>query len=334
MSLAKVIQIISEENNEYTIFIPGIGNVKGQCISADIIQPGTPVRIVDLNNQPPNVTRQAGFRFLPNIIDGQTEPKPLPNVKFPPYTLWKTPDEMNENPNSLVVGYFFSSEQNRRWQKEYPLYKKGYVQKIIDENYMEVFIYGDTTRKCLCVYMTCNTAAFSEEDEVVIFYENGDFNSPVAIGFWNDPIDCLCGGCEWRNIHGTEFYQGYTGNTSVPTWTGDGWRFVATGAPGDQPIIQDVGDWSDDIADNYYVICVRFEYTGNSFDENRFININAEAGVSYEAESRVAIEYNESQEWPKDGPETPPQGAVFNEFNSSNGDEVTITNMEICVIPK
>ncbi len=39
-------------------------------------------------------------------------------------------------------------------------------------------------------YMTCDTAAFSEGDEVIVKFEDSCIEKPVVIGFWDDPRPC------------------------------------------------------------------------------------------------------------------------------------------------
>lgn len=187
MSRAIVTNIDDAANNNYILQVPKLGSVSGQCVTNDEITVGMEVRIVDMDNTPPSIVKQFGnIRFLPNSHPDQTT---TPEYVYQNGGVWKSSSELwnTNNKFNLAKAYIL----NKRWQKEYPLYKRGKVTEIIDEKYMRVEIVGDMNRKCRTDYMTCDTAAFEVDDVTVVFYENGSYNKPVVIGFWDSPIDCL-----------------------------------------------------------------------------------------------------------------------------------------------
>jgi len=193
VSRGVITNIDDAENNNYIVNVPDIGETSAQCVTKDEILLGTEVRIADIDNEPPVVNKGHGnLRFLPNTHTGQEEEN-IPVYTYSTNSVWKKPKELWEtnNKHQLVKGYILSSERNRRWQKEYPLYKKGKVASITDAEYMEVEIYGDSTRSCKAQYMQCDTAAFEADDIVVVFYEYGSYERPVVVGFWDEPVDCL-----------------------------------------------------------------------------------------------------------------------------------------------
>jgi hypothetical protein len=191
LSRAIVTNISDAANNNYTILVPKLGEVSGQCVTLDEITVGMEVRIADIDNQDPSKTKQFGkFRFLPNSHPDQAT---TPEYVYQNGGVWKSSTELwnTNNRSSFAKAYILSSERNKKWQKEYPLYKRGKVTEIIDEKYMYVDILGDMIRKCRTDYMTCDAQAFEVDDSVVIFYENGDFFRPVVVGFWDDATLCV-----------------------------------------------------------------------------------------------------------------------------------------------
>jgi len=212
MSRAIVTNIDQANDNIFIINVPGIGNIQAQCASNDEILLGTEVRIVDLNNLPPSKAITFGnIRFLPNTHPGQSISK-IPAYLYTDGGRWKSPDELysSDNKHALAKAYILASERNPRWQNEYPLYKKGKIIEIIDEKFMRIEIFGDMTRTCRTDYMTCDTLPFEIDDIIIIFYENGSFEKPVVIGFWDEPKCCI--NCDISSIDShVYFYSGSRG---------------------------------------------------------------------------------------------------------------------------
>lgn len=205
---------------------------------------------------------------------------------------------MTKNPYGLALGYFFSSQRNRRWQKEYPLYKKGIVQEIIDENYMKVFIYGDRVRTCVTRYMTCDTAAFAEGDEVVVFYMNGDFNSPVVVGFWNNPIPCVgirpISIFNWRyTAPGLNTYSIYVTNIE---FSPDGSRWESWIGPDYWDIVTDFqnnpGEGVGTRRPVWNEAEQRYESISQSFAESMFLRLKAERVNQFQNFTYARATYN------------------------------------------
>ena len=88
----------------------------------------------DIDNKPPGE-------------GGDFETKLLPNVGTYTYLTankWKKAEEMINSPANLFKAYIYSCKRNPRWQNEYPLYRLGKVNSIIDTKYMLVQVYGLT----------------------------------------------------------------------------------------------------------------------------------------------------------------------------------------------
>lgn len=203
MSKARI-KTADAENNNYTIDISGYGaGLPAQCVTIDELSVGSDVNIVDYYNKSPDDALSWGkIRLLPNVGE----------YTYSTDKIWKTADElwMMECKASLAYGFLFSSERNKRWQEECPLYKSGIVSSITDEKYMMVYISDVGTVSCRTDYMTCDTAAFEENDVVVVKFENCCKNSLVVVGFWNEPKSCSY-----------NFYIRPTFNGYFPTYGGE-----------------------------------------------------------------------------------------------------------------
>jgi hypothetical protein len=276
MSRAIVTNINDADNNNYIIRIPRLGEVSAQCVTVDEIILGMEVRIIDVDNQSPSINKQFGnFRFLPNSHPDQSI---TPEYSYINGGMWKSPSELWESNNkaSLAIAYMLSSKRNEKWQKTYPLYKKGTVTEIIDEKYMRVNIYGDMNRKCRTDYMTCDTAAFEIDDIVVVFYENGSFDKPVVVGFWDGAIPCTytpiscdgvpnptangpCSG-EWVDVTDPAYWD-VPSTTMI--WDASNSRWIFPGPGGDTVEAQRCfvpGNWWDDKK----LYCIRIWVSGDN----------------------------------------------------------------------
>jgi hypothetical protein len=95
-----------------------------------------------------------------------------------------------------MYSYIYSSDQNPKWQKERPSYRKGVIKKIHDAKYVDVQITWSwkggvkETKRCRVDYMTCDTTAFAVDDEVLVKFENSDARKPFVAGKWDDPGLC------------------------------------------------------------------------------------------------------------------------------------------------
>lgn len=186
MSKARI-KTADTENNNYTVDVSGYGTVLAQCVTKDELSVGSDINIVDHYNKSPDDSLTWGnIRLLPN--NGE--------YAYSTDKIWKTADELwaMDCKASLAYGFMFSSERNKRWQEECPLYKTGTVTSIIDEKQMNVSVSGMGTLNCRTDYMACDTAAFAEGDVVVIKFERCCKSSPVVVGFWDEPKSCavLC----------------------------------------------------------------------------------------------------------------------------------------------
>lgn len=183
MSKAKI-KTADAPNNSYTIDVSGYGTVPAQCVTVDELVTSSEVNIIDQYNIPPDESLSFGnIRILPNSGE----------YTYSSDKTWKTADELwaDNAKASLAKAFFFSCEENPRWQDEYPLYNIGTVTEIIDEKYMWVMCRNNVQRKCRTDYMSCDTAAFSVDDQVAVKFENCDKSDPAVVGFWNEPKSCL-----------------------------------------------------------------------------------------------------------------------------------------------
>jgi hypothetical protein len=64
-------------------------------------------------------------------------------------------------------------------------------------------------------YMDCNSQPFAEDDEVVVKFENHDFDSPKVIGFKKEPKPCTCWEEPWDGPLWTSLYQWQYTTTST-----------------------------------------------------------------------------------------------------------------------
>lgn len=203
MSKARI-KTADSENNNYTIDISGNGaGIPAQCVTKDELGVGTDVNIVDYYNKSPDEALTWGdIRLLPNTGE----------YVYLTDKIWKTADELwqMDAKASLAYAFMFSSEENTRWQDECPLYKTGVVTSITDEKYMRVNLSTGGNITCRTDYMSCDTAAFAENDVVIVKFENCCMNEPVVVGFWDDPKPC-----EY------EFYIRPTFNGYSPTYGGE-----------------------------------------------------------------------------------------------------------------
>ena len=192
MSRAVINSVLGD--NSYLLSIPGYDTTfPAQCITQDELTQNQEVEVVDIDNLPPHKALQYGkLRCMPN----QGE------YTYTPERTWLGHEDMKDfYPATLARSFFYSSEKNPRWQESCPLYRRGTVTEVIDEKYMRVKVWSSPIFegaslvgiKCRTDYMSCDTAAFSEDDDVVVKFEDSCPEKPVVVGFWDDPP-----GCGWR----------------------------------------------------------------------------------------------------------------------------------------
>lgn len=185
-----VIVTADTNTNEYTVMVPGYESTyQAQCVTYDGLSIGTVVELVDMNNTNPAQSLEYGpLRMLPN--NGE--------YTYDPQAYWRVPVEFlfNNWQASFIRAYLFSSKFNPKWQRSCPLYRVGEVTEVVDTKYMKVDVQlpwheeSPINMKCRTDYMTCDTEVFSIGDSVVVKFEHSDLESPVVVGFWDDPKPC------------------------------------------------------------------------------------------------------------------------------------------------
>jgi len=189
MSRAVINSVLGD--NSYLLSIPGYDTTfPAQCITQDELTQNQEVEVVDIDNLPPHKALQYGkLRCMPN----QGE------YTYTPERTWLGHEDMKDfYPATLARSFFYSSEKNPRWQESCPLYRRGTVTEVIDEKYMRVKVWSSPIFegaslvgiKCRTDYMSCDTSAFSEDDDVVVKFEDSCPEKPVVVGFWDNPQSC------------------------------------------------------------------------------------------------------------------------------------------------
>ncbi|MGD8387318.1 MAG: hypothetical protein PVG49_09245, partial [Desulfobacteraceae bacterium] len=110
------------------------------------------------------------------------------------------------------AGTFFNLALLPAWQKHMPTYRTGTI-TALDGNLADVSLdaatssaqglnvnQSPTLSSVPISYMSCDEIAFSEGDQVVVEFQNQDWNDPLIIGFKDHPRTCTtflllrCGG--------------------------------------------------------------------------------------------------------------------------------------------
>jgi hypothetical protein len=187
MSKAKITDV-NTEDNIYTISIAGWGSFEAQCVTGDIFEVDDAVEIVDIDNLPPDQTRVKGRIRLMPVRGGYA---------YTPTCLWYSVEAMRSRDKvaTLTKNFIFSNKQNPRWQRECPIYRKGWIVGFEGNKYAEVRISKPwkgtfDTLRCRIDYMTCDGDAFSTGDEVVVKFLESDERRGVVVGFWEEPGLC------------------------------------------------------------------------------------------------------------------------------------------------
>jgi hypothetical protein len=176
-------------NNDYKVRVPGFSVVfSAQCVTQDELRVGDEVVIADIDNLPPEKAKTKGkIRVLP----------PRGNYSYSIDSRWYKAQDIKAlgKKASLMYSYIWSSDQNPKWQRERPSYRKGVLKKIHDAKYVDVEITlpwraTKETKRCRVDYMTCDTTAFGVDDEVLVKFENSDARKPFIVGKWDDPGLC------------------------------------------------------------------------------------------------------------------------------------------------
>jgi hypothetical protein len=199
MSFATVVTA-DNENNYYTIEIPGEPGIgwAARNISLTELEEGEIVELIDIDNKSPSKVLQYGMYRINKWNPGDFH--------------WYGYKEVAEQfPNKFLYSYFYSCIHNPRWQREYPLYRKGKVKEIVSGTQMIVYAeYEGMACEALCYvdYLKCHAYAFEVGDHAVIRYNSPGLDLPCVIGFWYDPKGCwfedweddvggLCGTNHW-----------------------------------------------------------------------------------------------------------------------------------------
>ncbi len=173
--------------NRYTVSTPWSGKwYKAQGITVDELEIGETVEIIDVNNMPPDDALNFGGRL-----------RVLRNYDVSLKHRWFTPQEVMgsfESPANLAVAYLYANQHLKRWQAEYPMYRKGVVKAKHGHGYsqllVEVFYPGyGAVLTCDCEYMKCDGFPFQVDDVVVVKYDKSR-TKPKVVGFWDSPKTC------------------------------------------------------------------------------------------------------------------------------------------------